>query len=112
MDIALDPFPLPRWHDYCGSALDGRPRTDPNRQQFSVSSGRVGSAECWIQRLIAKDREDYIRKAKKFASDLQSLSETRHSLRRQVTESPLFDGSRFAEDFRAAAWGMWDSINK
>ena len=61
---------------------------------------------------IAKDREDYIRKAKKFASDLQSLSEIRHSLRKQVTESPIFDGSRFAEDFRAAAWGMWDSINK
>ena len=60
---------------------------------------------------IAIDRQDYVRKGVRFARDLENLSDTRQTLRQQVTGSPLFDGARFAMDFQSAVWGMWESLD-
>ena len=61
---------------------------------------------------IANDRDDYVDKAIAFASDLNSLSQLRESLREQVLASRFFDAPQFAEDFQTAVRQMWRRCNQ
>jgi predicted O-linked N-acetylglucosamine transferase (SPINDLY family) len=61
---------------------------------------------------IAVDAEDYVDKALTHAADLEKLARLRAGLRRQVLASPLFDGPRFARNFEAALWGMWQRFQE
>ena len=56
---------------------------------------------------IAKDEEEYVRKAIWLSSDLQGLSRLRMNLRQQVMSSPMFDQKRFVRHFEEAMQGMW-----
>ena len=58
---------------------------------------------------IAADNDEYIAKVVKFATDLEHLAALRASLRLQVLASPLFDAPRFARNFEAALWEMWQT---
>jgi predicted O-linked N-acetylglucosamine transferase (SPINDLY family) len=57
---------------------------------------------------IAQDDDDYLSKAVAFASDLESLSSLRATLRQQMLVSPLCDAARFARHFEDALWAMWN----
>ena len=57
---------------------------------------------------IAEDDDDYVAKAVHFAGDIKRLAAVRASLRQQALASPLFDAPRFARNFEAALWGMWE----
>ena len=56
---------------------------------------------------IARDVDDYVRKAVAFASDLPGLATLRAGLRQQVVQSPLFDARRFANNLTQAWQEMW-----
>ena len=71
-----------------------------NGETIANNSGQSG----WI----AQDDEDYVRKARLFAADLNALAKTRSGLRAQVLASPLFDLKRFARHFEEAMTGMWE----
>ena len=51
---------------------------------------------------------EYIKKANKFASDIDRLSKLRHNLRERVLSSPLFDTNMFTKNFQEALWLMWE----
>ena len=57
---------------------------------------------------IAEDDDDYVAKAVHFAGDIKRLAAIRANLRQQALASPLFDAPRFARNFEAALWGMWN----
>ena len=56
---------------------------------------------------IANDADDYVTKAVRFGSDIDSLVKLRSGLRQQVLASPLFDAERFARNFEQTMWAMW-----
>jgi protein O-GlcNAc transferase len=58
---------------------------------------------------VATGATDYIAKAVVLAKDLPGLAALRAGLREQVSASPLFDAQRFARNFEAALWGMWQA---
>ena len=62
-----------------------------------------------LENWIATDRDDYVGKAKDFASDVAVLGELRQELRRMITASPMFDAPRFARHFETALRGMWET---
>ena len=107
IDIILDTFPFAGGTTTCEALWMGVPTvtlagdTMVGRQGASMLSC-AGLAD-WI----AVDSEDYVRKALSHASDLGKLAHLRAGLREQVLASPLFDGPRFARNFAAALWGMW-----
>ena len=58
---------------------------------------------------VATSVTDYIDKAVALVGDLPKLAALRAGLREQVSASPLFDAQRFARNFEAALWGMWQA---
>ena len=56
---------------------------------------------------IAGDNNEYIEKAKKFASGIEYLSKLRNNLRKEVLSSPLFVSEKFTRYFQEALWTMW-----
>jgi predicted O-linked N-acetylglucosamine transferase (SPINDLY family) len=56
---------------------------------------------------IAENKQDYVKKAKEFASDINALLDIRTNLRGRALKSPLFDGERFAKNFEDAIEWMW-----
>ena len=107
IDIILDTFPFGGGTTTCEALWMGVPtvtlagNTMVGRQGASMLSC-AGLAD-WI----ADDAEDYVAKTVDHASDFEKLARLRAGLRKQVLASPLFDGPRFARNFAAALWGMW-----
>jgi predicted O-linked N-acetylglucosamine transferase (SPINDLY family) len=60
---------------------------------------------------VATGEADYIDKALELANDLPKLAALRAGLREQVRVSPLYDAKRFARNFEAGLWGMWQERN-
>jgi len=60
---------------------------------------------------IAENKEEYVSKAVKFASDINELSKLRKNLREVALKSPIFDAPRFAEHFSKMLWDMWKKFN-
>lgn len=58
---------------------------------------------------VASSAEDYADKAVALAGDLPKLATLRAGLRERVSASPLFDAPRFARNFEAALWGLWQT---
>ena len=56
---------------------------------------------------VANDENEYVKKAIKFSTNLELLTEINKSLRQAALESPLFNASLFAEQFKDAVWKMW-----
>jgi predicted O-linked N-acetylglucosamine transferase (SPINDLY family) len=56
---------------------------------------------------IARDEEDYVERAIRYATDLPALSALRSELRERVVRSPLGDAPRFAAHLADAFERMW-----
>lgn len=107
IDIALDPFPYPGATTTCDALWMGAPtitlagETAVQRAGVSILSN-VGMSE-WI----AKDRQEYVEIACRWASDLNQLAEVRRGLRHRMTNSPLMDAHALARDMERLYRGMW-----
>ena len=62
---------------------------------------------CGMSDWIANDENEYVAKAIKFSANLEQLSEIKKNLRKITLNSPLFNASLFAEQFKDAVWKMW-----
>lgn len=107
VDIALDPFPCPGGTTTVEALWMGVPVLTKCGDRFLSHMGESILHNTNQSDWIANDDEEYIRKAVKFSSDLDSLAKLRTGLREQVLASPVFDSSRFARHFEEAMWGMW-----
>ena len=108
VDIALDPFPFPGGTTSVEGLWMGVPVITKKGDRFIAHNGETIANNSGQSEWIAQDDEDYVRKARLFAADLNALAKTRSGLRAQVLASPLFDSKRFARHFEEAMTGMWE----
>lgn len=107
MDFALDPFP------YAGAVTSieafwmGTPVLTMKGDRFVSHMGDSLVHNMGLDEWIADTPEDYVEKARIFASDLKALSVLRESLRNRLLESPICDAPRFAGNLEEAFRGMW-----
>ena len=59
---------------------------------------------------IASTKEDYIKKAITFSSDIEKLSEIRNGLRKKSLSSPVFNSDEFSKDFSEMLNGLWKNL--
>ena len=108
VDMALDPFPFPGGTTSVEGLWMGVPVITKRGDRFIAHNGETIANNAGQSEWIAQDENDYVLKAKTFASDLNALAKIRAGLRAQVLASPLFDSKRFARHFEEAMAGMWD----
>jgi len=107
VDIALDPFPYPGGTTSAESIWMGVPLITRRGDRFLSRMGETILHNTGLADWIAEDDDDYVAKAVYFAGDLARLAGIRANLRQQALAAPLFDAPRFARNFEAALWGMW-----
>lgn len=107
VDIALDPFPFPGGTTSIEGLWMGVPVLTLRGDRFIGHQGETILHSVDMPEWIAQDVDDYVAKAKTFASDLAALAELRASLRQQLLGSPLCDAPRFARNLEQAFRGMW-----
>ena len=110
VDIVLDTFPFTGGVTttdalWLGTPVLGRIGRDTLVSYQGESILRNANMEDWI----AKNEDDYIKKAISVASDSEQLSALRRGEEtRSIKKSPLFDINRFAKNFECALLEMWD----
>ena len=110
IDIALDPFP------YSGNATSfeaiwmGVPVLTKKGSSFVSHSTESVNHNCGMSDWIASDKNEYVKKAIKFSTNIERLTEINKNLRRTALESPLFNSSLFAKQLDNALWKMWNNF--
>jgi len=112
VDIALDPFPYPGGTTSIEALWMSVPVLTLKGNRFLSHVGETIAHNAGQVEWIAKDLDDYVKKAISFASDVENLSELRRCLRDKVLKSPLFNSERFASHFSKAALSMWEKYSK
>lgn len=107
VDMNLDTFPFPGVTTTCEALWSGVPTVTMAGSNMAARSGASVMTAAGLADWVATSQEDYVTKAVTMARDLPRLAALRAGLRAQVMASPLFDATRFARNFEAALWGMW-----
>ena len=109
VDIALDPFPYTGGTTSVEGLWMGVPVLTLAGESLLSRQGVGILRNAGLPDWIATGADDYVARAESYASDLQRLSTLRNRLRQQVLASPIFDAPRFARNFEAALYGMWQA---
>lgn len=107
VDIALDPFPYPGVTTSVEALWMGVPVLTLRGGGLLARAGESIATNAGLADWIAADQPDYLRKAARFAANLDLLSQLRSELRDRLEHSPLFAGRQFAEQFAQAMREMW-----
>jgi len=107
IDISLDPFPFQGNTTTCESIWMGVPVITLKGDRHLFHFGESINSNLNMNDWIAKNQEDYIKKAIKFTHSFEKLSEIRKSLRKVFLESPLCDAPRFVKHFSKLFWEIW-----
>ena len=91
IDISLDTFPFAGATTTFESLWMGVPTITLSGEIFNSKFGLSINKNLNLDTFIAKDKNDYIKKAKIISSDINKLSQIRYSLRNLAINSPLFD---------------------
>jgi predicted O-linked N-acetylglucosamine transferase (SPINDLY family) len=111
VDIALSPFPYGGGTTSVEGLWMGVPVITRQGSYFLSHLGESIAHNSKMSDWIAQDNEDYVEKATRFSSDLNSLGELRHSLREKLLRTPLYDLPRFAGHFEKALWKMRETLD-
>jgi len=107
IDIVLDPFPFPGATTTCEAAWMGVPTLTLGSARGIVGhNGELIMKTVGLDEWVANEIDDYVEKARAFASDTASLATLRSGLRQRLLDSPLCDGERFARHLGDAFMGM------
>ncbi len=106
-DIALDPHPYTGGLTTCEALWMGVPVVTLPGETFAGRHAATHLYHAGYQDWIAKDEDDYVNIAVKWANDLEALAKLRAGMREQVRSSPLTDGPRFARNLEKALRHMW-----
>jgi len=109
VDIALDPFPYPGGTTSLEALWMGVPVLTLKGDRFLSHVGESIAHNVGHIEWIAKDLDDYVRKAISFAADIENLSELRRCLRDKALKSPLFNSKNFSNHFNKVVLAMWES---
>jgi protein O-GlcNAc transferase len=108
VDVALDPFPYNGTAGSCETLWMGVPfvalagRTHVARVGVSLLT-RIG-----LERLVARDEEEYVALAVQLCGDREALAGLRSGMRRRLRSSTLLDGRAFTRGLEDAYRQMWD----
>ena len=106
IDLGLDPFPYNGTTTTCEALWMGVPVVV---LEGRTHAGRVGLSlmtNLGLPGFVARDVEDYIAVAVRWASDPEQLDTVRRTLRERMAASPLVDARRFTGDLERAYAGM------
>ncbi|MBI3480942.1 MAG: tetratricopeptide repeat protein [Nitrosomonadales bacterium] len=109
VDVILDTFPFPGGTTTCEALWMGVPTLTLAGDTLLSRQGASLLTAVGLNDLVANSEADYIAKAVALASDLPGLAALRAGLREQARTSTLYDAQRFARNFEAALWGMWQA---
>lgn len=106
-DIALDPHPYTGGLSTCEALWMGVPVVTLPGDTFAGRHAATHLYHAGFADWIAKDEDEYVALAVKWANNLEGLAKLRAGMREQVRNSPLCDGPRFARNFENALRFMW-----
>ena len=113
IDIALDPFPWSGGISTFEAIWMGVPvLTKKGHNKFVSHQTESINHNSGMSDWIAKDENEYLAKAIKFASDVNELAKIRKNLRQKTLKSPSFNAFLFAEEFNKALWKIWNNFVK
>lgn len=110
IDMILDTFPFNGGTTTCEALWMGVPTLTIAGSTMIARQGASLLTCAGLKDWIGYDPEDYVATALAQAADLENLARLRAGLRRQILESPLCDGARFARNFETALHKMWHSF--
>ena len=109
VDVILDTFPFPGGTTTCEALWMGVPTLTLAGDTLLARQGASLLTAARLEDWVATSEEDYVARAVAVACNLPELAALRAVLREQVSTTPLFDAKRFARNFEAALWGMWQA---
>ena len=110
VDIALDPFPYSGGTTSFEATWMSTPVLTKKGTTFvSRTTGSINH-NCGMSDWIASDENEYVKKAIKFSTDLELLTEINKNLRGTALKSPLFNSTLFAKQLNNAFWEMWNNF--
>ena len=107
IDISLDTFPYPGVTTSFESIWMGVPVLTKKGNNFVSRCGESININIGMNDFIAKDDDDYLRKAIELSKDRERLSSIRKTLREKARISPLFDAKSFGNDFSNMMKEIW-----
>ena len=113
IDIALDPFPWSGGISTWEAIWMGVPvLTKKGYKRFVSHQTESINYNAEMSDWIAKDENEYLDKAIKFASNINLLAKIRRNLRKKTLKLPVFNSTLFAKEFNIALWKIWDNFIK
>ena len=115
IDISLDTFPFAGATTTFESLWMGVPTITLSGEIFNSKFGLSINKNLNLDTFIAKDKNDYIEKAKIISSDINKLSQIRYSLRNLAINSSLFDNKDFGLELCKILkdkWRLFSQQNK
>jgi FkbM family methyltransferase len=106
-DISLDPWPYSGGLTTCESFIMGVPVVTLTGPTFAGRHSATHLTHAGMPELVTHSWEEYHARVLELASDLESLSTIRRSLRQVLLQSPVCDGLRFAKHFTQAMRAIW-----
>ena len=100
VDIVLDTFPVSGATTSFEASYMGVPiLTKINENSFWFRTGESINKNLNMNDWIAKDENDYVKKAIKFSENKKYLTNLKKELRNKALAGPLFDSESFSENF-------------
>ena len=108
VDIALDPFPYSGGVTSFEAIWMAVPVLTKKGSKFVSNTTASINHNSAMSDWIANDENEYVKKAIKFSTNLELLTELNKNLRRTALKSPLFNSTLFAKQLNNAFWEMWN----
>jgi len=111
IDIGLDPFPYSGGTSSFEAIWMGVPVLTKKGSKFISCTTKSINRNIGMSNWIAHDENEYLMKAIEFSKNLEQLSKIRKNLILTAPDSPLFNASLFAEQFKNLIWKIWEKFN-
>jgi predicted O-linked N-acetylglucosamine transferase (SPINDLY family) len=111
IDITLDPFPYSGGTSSFESIWMAVPVLTKKGSKFISCTTESINRNIEMSDWVAHDENEYVIKAMEFSKNLKQLSKIKKKLLLMAPESPLFNASLFAEQFKNLIWQIWEKFN-
>lgn len=107
VDICLDTFPFSGLTTALHSLWMGVPTLTLPGKTVPGRSGLTAMSHVGLERFIAADKDDFVRRGVELTSDLRALAALRAGMRERCENSPMFRPAQIAEGVSDALRVMW-----
>ena len=111
IDITLDPFPYSGGTSSFESIWMAVPVLTKKGSKFISCTTESINRNIEMSDWVAHDENEYVIKAIEFSKNLKQLSKIKKKLILMAPESPLFNASLFAEQFKNLILQIWEKFN-